>query len=325
MAYKLHQHTGERREGMLLMNFEMEEKMQKNCSRVRIIGAASGLGAQDRGCGDGPVAFHRSLAGQQLARHPRLDWGGLLFAARDEPAMPTASIAELCRHLALEVERAMVEGVFPLVIGGDHSVAIGTWGGVAHFAAAPVGLLWIDAHLDSHTPQTSHSGAIHGMPLACLLGRGDQRLLNIGLRGAQVCAAHTVVLGPRSYEEEELAFLTAQGVRILGAEDISRRGFADCLDEAAAIVSSAPSGFGVTLDLDAIDPHLAPGVGSPEPDGMETCQVMAALRRLSGLPGLRAVEIVEYNPDRDRHGMTARLISAMIGQILPAVTACAEK
>lgn len=289
-------------------------------SKIRIIGAASGLGAQDQGCEDGPVAFHRSQAWHELEHHPRVDWGKTLFASNAPGLSELGRIAGLCRNLAEEVAVALRADEFPLVIGGDHSVAIGTWSGVARFVGAPSGLLWIDAHLDSHTPETSYSGAVHGMPLACLLGRGDKRLLNIGRVGEQVSAAHTVVLGPRSYEPEEMDFLRHMGVRIIDSEEVLARGFAACLDEAIDIVAKAPAGFGVTLDLDAIDPVLAPGVGSPEPEGLWDGDVLVAMRRLSVMPGLRAVEIVEYNPDRDWQGTTARLIADLIGQILPGVT-----
>jgi arginase len=286
-------------------------------ARVRIIGAASGLGAQDQACADGPVAFHRSQAWHELAHHPRVDWGRTLFAPAADGGGATGRIAGLCRHLADEVGHALRGGEFPVIIGGDHSVAIGTWSGVARVAGEPVGLLWIDAHLDSHTPETSYSGAIHGMPLACLLGRGDKRLLNIGLAGVQVSAGHTAVLGARSYEPEELDFLKASGVRIIDSVELAQRGFADCLHEALAIVTAAPAGFGVTLDLDAIDPLLAPGVGSPEPEGLNARDVLEAVSGIAGLPGFRALEIVEYNPDRDRLGITASLISDLVGRVLP--------
>jgi arginase len=289
-------------------------------SRIRIIGAASGLGAQDQGCEDGPVAFHRSQAWHELEHHPLVDWGRTLFAP-DAPGMSaTGRIAGLCRRLADELVVALTAREFPVVIGGDHSVAIGTWSGVARFAGEPVGLLWIDAHLDSHTPETTYSGAIHGMPLACLLGRGDKRLLNLGLPGVQVSAAHTVVLGPRSYEPEEMDFLRSMGVRIIDSEEIVARGFSICLDEAMAIVFRAPGGFGLTLDLDAIDPMLAPGVGSPEPEGLWDGDVLVGLQRLASTPGWRGLEIVEYNPDRDTEGTTARLIADLIGAIVPGVT-----
>lgn len=287
-------------------------------ARVRIIGAASGLGAQDQACEDGPVAFHRSQAWHALAHHPRVDWGRTLFAPAGEGGGAAGRIAGLCRQLADEVEYALRGGAFPVVIGGDHSIAIGTWSGVARVAGQPVGLLWIDAHLDSHTPETSYSGAIHGMPLACLLGRGDKRLLNIGLSGAQVSAGHTVVLGARSYEPEEIDFLRASGVRIVDSIELAQRGFADCLHEALAVVTAGPAGFGVTIDLDAIDPLLAPGVGSPEPEGLSARDVLEALSGMAGLSGFRALEIVEYNPDRDRLGITASLISDFVGRILPS-------
>ncbi len=288
-------------------------------STIRIIGAASGLGAQDRACADGPVAYHRSQAWHELAHLPRVDWGKTLFAEDSKAASGVGRIASLCRRLASEVASTLNESAFPLVIGGDHSIAIGTWSGAARAMGAPLGLLWIDAHLDSHTPETSYSGAVHGMPLACLLGRGDKRLLNIGLNGPQISAAHTVVFGPRSYEAEEIDFLRTMGVRIINGEEIVERGFASCLAEAIDVVASAPAGFGVTLDLDAIDPTLAPGVGSPEPEGLWDGDVVSALRRLSLVSGLRAVEIVEYNPDRDWQGQTARLISELIEGMFPGV------
>ena len=286
-------------------------------ARVRIIGAASGLGAQDQACADGPVAFHRSQAWHELAHHPRVDWGRTLFAPAADGGGATGRIAGLCRHLADEVGHALRGGEFPVIIGGDHSVAIGTWSGVARVAGEPVGLLWIDAHLDSHTPEPSYSGAIHGMALACLLGRGDKRLLNIGLAGVQVSAGHTAVLGARSYEPEELDFLKASGVRIIDSVEFAQRGFADCLHEALGIVTAAPAGFGVALDLGAIDPLVAPGVGSPEPEGLSARDVLEAVSGIAGLPGFRALEIVEYNPDRDRLGITASLISDLVGRVLP--------
>ncbi len=287
--------------------------------RLRIIGAASGVGAQDRHCEHGPIAFRRSQAWHELEHHPAIDWGETLFAP-DRPGLsPVARIADLCRRLADEVAEACAAKEFPLVLGGDHSVAIGTWSGVARSLGEPLGLLWIDAHMDSHTPETSHSGAIHGMPLACLLGRGDKRLLRFGLPGQQVLPAHTVVLGARSYEPEEAEFLARLGVRVIGAEEIRQRGFAAAFAEALAIVTGAPAGFGITLDLDALDPHIAPGVGSPEPDGLAGSDTVRALHRAAEHPGLRALEIVEYNPDRDRDGRTAGLITALIAAILPAL------
>jgi arginase len=292
--------------------------------RVRIIGAASGLGALERGCEDGPAAFRRSPGGRALAHHPLVSWGSTLFPPDAPDGAPVPRIAGVCRRLAAAVGETLAEGAFPLVIGGDHSIAIGTWSGVARFAGAPVGLLWIDAHLDSHTPETTHSGAIHGMPLACLLGRGDQRLLDMGLRGAQLDPRHTVVLGPRSWEPEEAEFLARMGVRVICRDEIGERGLEACLAEAAAIMTAAPCGFGITIDLDAFDPAAAPGVGSPEPGGLRARELRGGLQRLAAIPGLRALELAEYNPNRDRDGLTAKLISNLIEDILPQL-ACASR
>lgn len=284
---------------------------------IRIIGAASGLGAQDAGCGDGPVAFHHSQAWHELAHHPDVDWGRTLFASDDQSHTPAMRIAGLCRHLADEVGQTLLEGEFPIVLGGDHSVAVGTWSGVARHFGAPIGLLWIDAHLDSHTQETTYSGAIHGMPLSFLLGRGDKRLLELGLPGGQLIPAHTVVFGARSFEPEEAAFLASMQIRVIGQAEIERRGFQAAFEEALAIVVSAPMGFGVSLDLDALDPATAPGVGSPEPHGLAASEALYCLHRLAREHRLRCLEIVEYNPDRDRQGLTARLIGALIGEVLP--------
>ena len=288
-------------------------------TRLRIIGAASGLGAQDRGCADGPVAFHRSQAWHELADEPHVDWARTLFPPEMAGAAPVERVAALCRELADEVALTLGNGDFPLVIGGDHSVAIGTWSGVARTVGRPVGLLRIDAHLDSHTPESSYSGALHGMPLACLLGRGDKRLLGIGVAGAQVDAMHSAVLGPRSFEPEEAALLERLGVRVFAHGEIAERGLAVCFAEAAAIVAGAPGGFGVSLDLDVLDPGTAPGVGSPEPDGLPLRGLVDGIAALAARRGLLACEIVEYNPDRDRHGLTARLIAGLIGEVLPHV------
>lgn len=264
------------------------------------------------------MAFHHSRAWRELEHHPALDWDRTLFPVGDRSLSVTNRVAGLCRHLADEVALTLASGQFPVVVGGDHSVAIGTWSGVARHVAAPVGLLWIDAHMDSHTPETTYSGAIHGMPLACLLGQGDKRLLDIGLTGGQLIPAHTVVFGARSFEPEEAEFLERMRVRVFGEEEIERDGFRAAFDAALAIVRGAPNGFGISIDLDAIDPSIAPGVGSPEPDGLTAADVLAGLDELADNENLLCLEIVEYNPDRDRHGITAKLIGGLIKEILPA-------
>jgi arginase len=176
-----------------------------------------------------------------------------------------AQVHDLCARLCADVRDALADGALPIVVGGDHSCAIGTWSGVHSFlGAGPApGLLWLDAQMDSHTPETTYSGAIHGMPLACLLGVGDKRLVEVGGAGPKLRPEHTVLLGVRSYELEEAELLQRLGVREMAAPELSRRGFETCFAEALDIVHRAACGFGIRIDLDVFEPRRVPGVGRP--------------------------------------------------------------
>ena len=277
---------------------------------VKLIGVASGLGARDHGCEDGPL-FLRELNVFQGGAIPA-SWEDLL---RPDASIgsPVTSTAELCSRLAGRVQDALDSGHFPLVVGGDHSCAIGTWSGLRHWLGArgSLGLIWIDAHMDSHTFDTTPSGALNGMPLACLLGYGEPALTAIvatepKLRPEQVC-----LLGVRSYEEGEAALLKQLGVRVIGMEEIRKRGVTATLAEAMAVARNGTAGYGVSLDLDVLDPAEEPGVGSPVPDGLLCHELEQALRLLRADPAMLAMEIVEYNPHHDRHLLTARAAGAL--------------
>lgn len=277
-------------------------------SRVSIIGVRSGVGGRDPGA-VGAVDGLRAAGLAQRLQAGGLDarWDALLEPLGAQAADPTAAMAELGPRLAHAVRAAAAGGAFPLVIGGDHSCAVGTWSGVAaaYRDRGPLGLLWIDAHLDSHTPQTSHTGLIYGMPLAALLGHGERAFTECLVPGAKILPQHACVLGARSYEPEERALLDRIGVRVIGMEEIGRRGVAAALDEALAIVGRAAAGYGITLDLDVLDPRDAPGVGTPAPGGLRAAELIPALAAAGADPRLRALEIAEYNPRRDRNGITA--------------------
>jgi arginase len=210
-------------------------------------------------------------------------------------------------------------GHFPLVVGGDHSCAIGTWSGV-HRALAnhgPVGLIWIDAHMDSHTFATTPSGQIHGMPLACLLGHGETALTRIGGAEAKLRPEQVCLIGVRSYEAGEAALLHRLGVRVYDMDEIRRRGLAEVFEEALAIVRQGTAGFGVSVDLDALDPGEEPGVGTPVAGGLRRAELADALSHLRGDPAFVAMEIVEYNPRRDRRHATADAAGALLDAITP--------
>jgi arginase len=286
---------------------------------VHIIGAASGVGAPDHGCAKGPWALQHSHAFRHIAHRPRVTWQETLYARPSHGDTPLALVHDLCERLCVDVRDALVAGTLPVVVGGDHSCAIGTWSGVHAFLGAgqAPGLLWLDAHMDSHTPETTYSGAINGMPLACLLGVGDRRLVEVGGAGPKLQPEHTVLLGVRSYEPEEAEFLERMGVRVMAAPELSRRGFDACFAEALEVVRQAAVGFGISIDLDVFEPRRVPGVGSAEPCGLQPEPVLASLAGLRMAPDLLAVEITEFNPDRDIEGRTAALLSSLIASFLP--------
>jgi arginase len=292
-------------------------------TRVEIIGVRSGVGGRDAGAAGGAKALRAAgLAERLQAGGLDARWGAMLQPGRNH-AEPTAVMSRLGPRLAQAVKGAIDGGAFPLVIGGDHSCAVGTWSGVAaaHRTRGTIGLVWIDAHLDSHTPQTSHTGLIYGMPLAALLGYGDAPFTECLVPGAKVLPQHVCVLGARSYEPEERALLDRIGVRVIGTEEIARRGVGAALAEAVAIAAGAPGGYGITFDLDVLDPRDAPGVGTPAPGGVAARELIEAAALVAADTRLRALEIAEYNPRRDRNGLTATHALAIAETILGAGSA----
>jgi arginase len=176
---------------------------------------------------------------------------------------------------------------------------------VARTLQGSLGLLWIDAHMDSHTPATSHSGRLHGMPLAWLLGEHDDPLY--GLSSGVVDARHVSLVGVRSYEPEEAERLARLGVRVFMIPEIRSRGLPTVLSEALAIATTGTAAYGISIDLDVITPEDAPGVGTPVVGGLTARELCEALRPLAGRRDLAAIELVEYCPRLDREGASARV------------------
>jgi arginase len=279
---------------------------------VRIVGVASGCGAPDPRCAEGPAALRNA------GLIARLREGGLPAAwsvtipapARDEPIEIVSRVTE---SVATHVEQLARRGRLPVVLGGDHSCAIGTWKGAARAVAArgALGLIWIDAHMDAHTPRTTHSGRLHGMPLACLLGFGDRRLTLTAGEG-RLAPARVCLVGVRSFETGEAALLKRLGVRVFFMPEINRRGLAAVMKDAVAIARGNGEPYGISVDLDALDPREAPGVGTPVAGGLRGTDLLRSLSRIGGDPSLAALEVVEYNPHRDKRGATARLVGDII-------------
>ncbi len=291
---------------------------------VRLIGAGWGIGARDGHCDMGPTA----LRAGRLARSLReagleVDWGAIVSSETQNPEDRTAAVRELCARLAGEVDGAMGEGCLPVVLGGDHTCAIGTWGAVRRRlrSSGPLGLIWIDAHLDSHLPHTSPSQALHGMPMACLLGHGDARLAQLFGTKPTLDPAHVCLIGARSFEPDEAALLMQLGVRVFGMQELRRRGLAAVFAEALSIVQTGTAGFGISIDLDALDPEEAPGVGTPAEQGIRARELVAAIGGLRGNPLLQAVEIAELNPILDEGGLTAGHVGSLLNAALAPVKA----
>ena len=284
---------------------------------LRIVGVACGLGAQDRRCESGPDALRAAkLIARLRSRGFKAAWSNTIRPAAAQGDALKA-VAGICKLLAQRVEGIVRRDGFPIVLGGDHSCAIGTWKGMAR-ALRPhgaLGLIWVDAHMDAHTPQTTHSGALHGMPLACLLGHGDPALTAIAGQ-IQLDPAHLCLVGVRSFEVGEAELLRQLGVRIYFMQDIAQRGLDAVMREALDYVQQGTAGFGVTIDLDALDPGDAPGVGTPVPGGIAVAELTAALSQFARHPALTGIEIVEYNPQRDRHAATAGLVADILDALL---------
>lgn len=285
---------------------------------IIVIGAASGAGAPDPATSEGPGALrhYRVFHNTPLQQ---VKWDAILRVPRAKQDSPLHAVASLDARLATAVEAVLRAGNFPLVVGGDHSCAIGTWSGVhrALQRKGSLGLIWIDAHMDSHTFATTPSGQIHGMPLACLLGHGTAILTAIGGMEAKLHPTHVCLIGVRSYEAGEAALLHRLGVRVFDMDEIRQRGLAAVFKVALTIVRNGTAGFGVSVDLDALDPEEEPGVGTPVPGGLRRAELAAALSLLRGDPAFVAMEIVEYNPRRDRGHVTADAAGALADAITP--------
>jgi arginase len=292
-------------------------------NRVALIGSASGLGAQIRTTEKGPDFLHHFGLVQSLVEsNIHAYWSRVIHTPEQNTRTPKDVLPAIVAHLK-EISQQVIEAVtakeFPVVIGGDHVMAIGTLSGLlkALNLQQDFGLIWVDAHMDSHTPETTPSFAYHGMPLAALLGYGDPRLVDFLFPGPKLKPQHVVLIGIRSFEEEEARLLKKLNVTIYDMAYIKEKGFGVALTEALKIVTSQTRGFGVSIDLDAFDPKEAPGVGTPAPHGLTSAEVLPCLKILREHHQFKILELAEFNPDLDVKNATALLIEQLLKQLLP--------
>jgi arginase len=292
-------------------------------SQIAIIGAPLDLGQGRRGVDMGPSALRVASLNARLKSlgYEVEDLGNIAveqaeaWPEGDPQAKYLAQIAAACDQLASQVEDALARGAMPLVLGGDHSVAIGTVSGISrHFRERnqQVGLIWLDAHADMNTPETSPSGNIHGMPLACLVGMGPAELVDLMGYRPKIAAQNTVIVGLREVDMTERPQVRQSGVRVFTMRDIDERGLRAVMEEAIRAASDGTAGFHCSLDMDFVDPKDAPGVGTAVRGGATYREAHLAMEMICDSRRMTSMEVVEVNPVLDEANRTADLAVQLI-------------
>jgi arginase len=292
-------------------------------SHIAIIGAPLDLGAGRRGVDMGPSAVRVANLNGRLGElgYEVEDMGNVpVVQPESQPegqpqAKYLAQITDTCTSLAKIVDKALAKSKFPLILGGDHSIAVGTVSGVSkHYRTRKekIGIIWIDAHTDMNTPDTSPSGNVHGMPLACCIGTGPDELTRIFNYAPKVDPANVALVGIRSVDGKEREVVQHSGVHVFTMRDIDERGLGPVIEEAVRIASSGTAGFHVSLDMDAVDPQEAPGVGTPVRGGITYREAHLAMETLNDTGKMLSMEVVEVNPVIDEVNRTAILAVELV-------------
>ena len=296
--------------------------MAKAKRYIEIIGVPVDLGAGRRGVDMGPSAIRIADLEPRLEQlgHKVLDAGDLDVMIPETQKVGEgklrykAPILATCTELCRKVEQALEKSHTPLVLGGDHSIAIGSVAGSSgHFArqGEHVGLIWFDAHGDANTPETTPSGNIHGMSLAVTLGLGDPELVNLGDRAPKVLPRNTVLIGIRDLDPGERETLTKSGVSVYTMRDVDERGMRDVVAEAIELAGDGTSGVHLSFDMDVVDPEDAPGTGTPVWGGITYREAHLAMELLSDRAQIVAFDLVEVNPVLDTQNMTGILAAEL--------------
>ncbi|MXW17511.1 MAG: arginase [Gemmatimonadetes bacterium] len=291
---------------------------------IALVSVSIDLGAGRRGVDMGPSALRiagitRELEsiGHRVKEFGTITAGGLeTTEAGESPLRFLDEIDKVVGHTREAVRAGLDGGCFPLVLGGDHSLSIGSVAAVAeHYRQQDrsIGVIWVDAHADMNRPETTPSGNIHGMSLAVLLGRGHPRLTH---RVPSVRPENASVLGARELDAGEKRLISELGVRVFTMSEIDERGVATCMDEALRRASAGTAGFHLSLDLDALDPRVAPGVGTPVQGGLTYREGHLVCEKAARSGRLLSLEVVELNPVLDDRNHTAALAVGLVASAL---------
>ena len=292
-------------------------------SHIAIIGVPLDLGAGRRGVDMGPSAVRVANLNARLSEIGfEVDDLGNVPVAQPEghpEGKPEAKylpqITQTCTHLAELVQKQMAAGRRPLILGGDHSLAVGTVSGVSKHLrerGEKLGMIWIDAHTDMNTPATSPSGNVHGMPLACCIGLGPKELTDIFGYSPKVAPENVALVGIRSVDSDERNNVQKSGVHAFTMRDIDERGMRWVIEESIKIAGAGTAGIHVSLDMDAVDPREAPGVGTPVRGGITYREAHLAMEILADSGRMTSMEVVEVNPVIDEVNRTAVLAVELV-------------
>lgn len=286
--------------------------------KIRIIGVPMDLGQSRRGVDMGPSALRVAGLQARLKQlgHTVEDMGNINVKQPEEQhfgekrAKYLTEIAEVCRSLAEIVQKTIEDGFIPLVLGGDHSIAIGVISGVSsqlRKKSRNIGYVWLDAHGDMNTPESSPSGNVHGMPLASVMGYGAPELVELLGYKPKVHPRNVVLVGVRELDAKERRLMKDSGVHVFTMRDIDERGMREVMSEALRFASDDTDGIAVSLDMDFVDPSDAPGVGTPVRGGVTYREAHLALEMIADSELMVSLEVVEINPVIDEHNTTAIL------------------
>lgn len=284
--------------------------MSQPAKTVRIVGVPMDLGAGRRGVDMGPSAIRIAGVSQglrQLGFHVEDDGDvGVPAPETRDPGNTNARYLEpiyhVCNRLRLRVRRSLEHDEIPIVLGGDHSIAIGTVAGIAeHFRnrQQKIGLIWVDAHADMNTPESSPSGNIHGMPLASLLGMGDPQLVQMGGFWPKVEPRHVCLIGIRDIDAVERENVKKSGIHAYTMRDVDERGMRAIMQESIGYATDGTAGFHVSFDLDGMDPRDVPGTGTPVKGGISWREANLLMEMVSDTGKMTSLEVAELNPILD--------------------------
>lgn len=292
--------------------------------KISIIGVPSDYGQQRRGVDMGPSAMRYAGAIERLEKlgYDVIDEGDISVHRTkrnkqyDGKLLNLEEVLEVSERLAKKVDEVIKQDRFPVILGGDHSISIGSIAGIRkHYQN--LGIIWFDAHTDINTPETTPSGNIHGMPLAVNLGLGDHRLISIAGNAPKLKFENIVFIGARSIDEGEKALIKEKNIKIFTMHEIDRMGMSKVIEETVEYLKARHvDGVHMSIDLDALDPIFTPGVGTPVPGGITYRESHLAMEMLEEAKMITSCEFVEVNPILDERNKTANTAVALMGSLL---------